>query len=229
MSFILKAMDELTLLQRKTLDLFAETSLCRQFYWTGGTALAVAYLHHRKSQDLDFFSDEQFSVEDVTEFVQSLKDKIGLKFVEAHRVFDRREFFLHNDEEVRLEFVHYDHPKLAERTLWNGILVDSLDDIAANKLMALFDRNEPKDVVDLYFLFTKGGYAPSVLLPFVEKKFGVQFDESMIWSEAMKGLEQLGQLQPILLGNTGQQKELLRQIKAYLETQSKQFLKGIIE
>jgi len=35
------------------------------------------------------------------------------------------------------------------------VLVDSLEDIAANKIMALFDRNDPKDLVDLYFFLTK--------------------------------------------------------------------------
>lgn len=32
-------------------------SLSRNFYLTGGTALAGFYLHHRYSEDLDFFSE----------------------------------------------------------------------------------------------------------------------------------------------------------------------------
>lgn len=30
--------------------------LAKNFYLTGGTALAAFYLHHRYSEDLDFFS-----------------------------------------------------------------------------------------------------------------------------------------------------------------------------
>ena len=34
--------------------------ICDNFYLTGGTALAEFYLHHRLSEDLDFFSENEF-------------------------------------------------------------------------------------------------------------------------------------------------------------------------
>lgn len=218
-------MDELTPLQQQTLKLFAGSPIQSQFYWTGGTALAAVYLHHRKSQDLDFFSDEKFSIEAITSFIGEVKERTDLEFVEGHKIFDRREFFLHNGGELRLEFVHYDHSSLSERKIWNGVTVDSLDDMATNKLMALFDRNEPKDLVDTYFLLTKGGYSTKTLLNFVEKKFGVRFEESLIWSEALQGTQNLPQLQPLLFGTDLEQKQLLYEITSYFEIQSQQFLK----
>ena len=33
--------------------------------------------------------------------------------------------------------------------------VDSLDDMAANKTMAMIDRTEPKDAFDIYFILKK--------------------------------------------------------------------------
>lgn len=62
-------MNELTPVQEKVIDALAASPLKDQFYWTGGTALAVVYLHHRKSQDLDFFSDKPVSPEGITQFV----------------------------------------------------------------------------------------------------------------------------------------------------------------
>ena len=218
-------MDELNPLQKQVLDFFAQSPLQGKFYWTGGTLLSAVYLHHRRSEDLDFFSDLPFSHSDIIGFVRELKEKVGLRFVEEKKIFDRWEFFLHNREEVRLEFVHYDHPQLKKREVWNGISIDSLDDIATNKLMALFDRNEPKDIVDVYFLLTKGEYALDTLLQFVEQKFGVRFEKSAVWSEAFKGIEELNNLQPLLLGDRKEEKQqVVEQIKSYFRRQSKEFL-----
>ncbi|MEK7458532.1 MAG: nucleotidyl transferase AbiEii/AbiGii toxin family protein, partial [Patescibacteria group bacterium] len=43
--------------QHKLLECAAQSSgIVDTFYLTGGTALAEFYLHHRLSEDLDFFS-----------------------------------------------------------------------------------------------------------------------------------------------------------------------------
>ena len=50
----------LTPLQRRVLTSFFQKGLGeRGFYLTGGTALAEFYLHHRYSDDLDFFTRKQ--------------------------------------------------------------------------------------------------------------------------------------------------------------------------
>lgn len=58
-------MVDLTRSQKKTVDLLAKSPLRDKFYWTGGTLLAYHYLGHRRSLDLDFFSQERFSFEEV--------------------------------------------------------------------------------------------------------------------------------------------------------------------
>ncbi len=137
-------MIKLSSIQQKTLDEFARSSLVNQFYWTGGTALAMVYLQHRQSYDLDFFSDDAFSVEAVNTFIQGLQKSVSLDYVEARKIFDRREFFLHNNEELRLEFVYYEHPRVGERKERNGISVDSFEDIATNKTMAFLTAANQK-------------------------------------------------------------------------------------
>lgn len=223
-------MTELTPLQKQTLDLFAKSELKNIFYWTGGTLLSVMYLHHRRSQDIDFFSDTCFSYEQPLSFVNELKEKFNLEFVEEKKIYDRWEFFLHNNEQMRLEFVRYDHPCINPREEWRGIKIDSLDDIAANKLMAMLDRNEPKDVFDMYFLLTSGGYSLATLLKLVEGKFGVQIEESSAWSEAFKGMKELERLKPFMLvDEEEQQRELLAEINDYFSTQAKKFLDRNLE
>lgn len=94
-----------------------------------------------------------------------------------------------------------------------------------NKVMSLVDRNEPKDVFDLYFLLTEAGYEVGMLLPLVVKKFGVRFEESMVWSEALTRANALDALRPLMAGGKEQQDELVRSIKSYFEAGAKRFLR----
>lgn len=205
-----------------------KSSLKNKFYWTGGTLLAYYYFKHRKSEDLDFFSEEEFSFDEVNQFIQNLKKQAGFKSIEYQKVFDRHEFLLKNKEILRVEFVYYNHSRntLDQRIRILGVLADSLKDIAANKTLAYFDRNEPKDLFDVYFLLTKGKFSPKQLFDLVLKKFGVKLPESLFWSEAFKKIGLLSTIKPLLLlKNDKEQKQLLMIIEDYFKDKSAQFLK----
>lgn len=90
--------------------------------------------------------------------------------------------------------------------------------------MAFLDRNDPKDLVDLYFILTKGGYKITRLLKLVEKKFGVKIEKGSIWSEAFKSLKDLDQLQPLLISKPEEVKKILKKIKDYFISHSQQYL-----
>lgn len=222
-------MREITSLQKETLELFRRSLLSKNFYWTGGTVLAVFYLHHRRSRNLDFFSDSPVNYNEIIRFVRLLKQEVKLKELKEKKIFDRWEFILKDREELRLEFVYYNHPKLKPRKKWSGIYVDSFDDIATNKLMAFLDRNDPKDLVDLYFILTKGGYKITRLLKLVEKKFGVKIEKGSIWSEAFKSLEDLDRLRPLLIAKPKEVKKILEEIKNYFVSHSHQYLKKYLK
>jgi len=60
--------------QKIFLDFFSKHKLLfNSFYLTGGTALSEFYLNHRYSEDLDFFSEREFEIKDVTLFIKSKK------------------------------------------------------------------------------------------------------------------------------------------------------------
>ena len=207
------------------LDLFKKSDLNGKFYWTGGIMLSFIYLKHRLSVDLDFFSDSQFSRSDIAGFTNNLKTALKLSKIEEKKIFDRYEFFLSNSENVRLEFVFYNFPALKPRKKWEGISIDSLDDIAANKTMAFFDRNDVKDLFDVYFLINKENFTPQRLLKLVENKFGAKFSEGSFWSESFKSFEKLDNLVPLLLvKNENEKAEILDEIKEYFTKGSKKFL-----
>lgn len=219
---------KLTHTQKLAIDLLACSPLREIFYWTGGTLLAYHYLHHRRSIDLDFFSEKKFSFEELNHFTQKLKEKGGFATVHYQKIFDRYEFLFENHENLRIEFVYYNHEKkmLKKRKLLLGVSVDSLDDVAANKTMAYFDRNEPKDIFDIYFLIHKAGFTPARLLTLVQQKFGVSFNEASFWSEAFKCFSLLHTLKPLMLEKEGEKLEqILKTIEDYFQEGSARFLR----
>ena len=91
--------------------------------------------------------------------------------------------------------------------------------------MAFFDRNDAKDLFDLYFLIKKEKFTPQKLLKLVEKKFSVKFSESAFWSESFKSFEKLGNLMQFLIAENDKEKgKILDEIKEYFTKNSKQFL-----
>lgn len=222
----------LTQQQKLAIELLAHSPLRDIFYWTGGTLLAYHYLHHRKSIDLDFFSEKKFSLEEINLFAQELKEKGDFANIHYQKIFERHEFIFENGERLRLEFVYFNHEKktLNKRGLIDGVYIDSLDDIAANKTLAYFDRNEPKDLFDIYFLIHKSGFTPARLLKLTQQKFGISFNEGSFWSEAFKSFPLLYTLEPLMLEKEDdQQKQILKTIEDYFREGSAQFLRKNLE
>lgn len=155
-----------------------------------------------------------------------LKLETGIKHLEPVKINDRWEFIISKPEKLRFEFVFYNHGKkrLSPLLTYQGILIDSLADISANKIMALFDRNEPKDLFDVYTLFIQKKYKIADLLDLTEKKFGVKFSEFSFWSECTKPFPLLNSLKPFLLPKDISNKYLLDTIKEYFLSQGKDYL-----
>ena len=221
-------MEILIPVQKEAIRSLASSPLGKKFYWTGGTLLAYYYLHHRRSLDLDFFSEEKFSFEEINDWVQKFKKEAGFQKVSSQKIFDRWEFLFENKEKLRIEFVYYNKEKKRlrkRRKLW-GIEIDSLEDLAANKVIAYFDRNEPKDLFDLYFLLTKAKLTPARLLDLARRKFGVELPEHLFWSEAFKALSLLPEIKPLMLEGSDRDKErLLGEIENYFKEKSERFLR----
>jgi predicted nucleotidyltransferase component of viral defense system len=163
----------LTVDQKRFLRALRESPLAEVYYLTGGTALSAFYLEHRQSEDLDFFSGEAAALEMVLSFIHSLP---GVTKVQFDRKFDRRIFLLElaDNRVIKTEFTRYPFPRLEKETVVEGILIDSFQDILVNKIVAMTDRIDAKDYVDLYCAIRK---QPEIkierLIEGAEKKFGV--------------------------------------------------------
>ncbi|MEK7525979.1 MAG: nucleotidyl transferase AbiEii/AbiGii toxin family protein [Patescibacteria group bacterium] len=117
--------------------------LVKDFYLTGGTALSLQ-IGHRESQDLDFFSQNDFE----PELVQKQLEAIGsLENVEIGK--GTLNCFLDN---VKLQFLHYPYQLLEPNIHWEGIQISTKLDIACTKLITVSVRGSKKDFIDIYFL-----------------------------------------------------------------------------
>jgi Nucleotidyl transferase AbiEii toxin, Type IV TA system len=123
------------------------------FYLAGGTAASRGYLEHRFSDDLDLFvnDDAQFVLW-TDRIVQALR-RSQLWHCE---VTTREERFVRlslSREEVslKIEFMN-DVPSHAGNIRLHPILgrLDSPENLLANKVAALLDRQEPKDFADVW-------------------------------------------------------------------------------
>jgi len=145
----------LTPLQEDFIRFFAETALKDTFFLTGGTALSAFYLEHRISEDMDFFTEEEGQVPRVLPLIQDIAAKLKGR-LEVKRSFrSYLEFFINRGDEIlRCDFA-MDAPYRLKKKIFKekyGIYVDNVLDISCNKLSALYDRSDPKDFVDIYFI-----------------------------------------------------------------------------
>lgn len=175
----------LTSAQKSVLNAVANEPRMADFYLTGGTALSAYYLHHRISDDLDFFCSKELDIVFIHDFVQKLRGGIGAGKVRYEHLYDRNMFFLDlADDELKVEFAKYPFVQLEKPEMIDGLKIDSLRDIGANKLMAALDRFDPKDFVDLYYLLQSTNL--ETLRKDAETKFGIKIGGIFLGSELSK-------------------------------------------
>ncbi len=133
--------------QIKLLGLISEEkTITDNFYLGGGTALAEYYLHHRLSEDLDFFSEQAVEVEGITIFLKKISDNMGIKNVNYQQSFNRNLFLLSLEkQEIKTEFTYYPFSRIQEGKKIGSLKIDSLLDIAVNKVFTIYQKPRSRD------------------------------------------------------------------------------------
>jgi hypothetical protein len=134
----------------------------------GGAALSGAYLHHRLTGDVDLFVHGREEHIELKRSLPSLAEETGLhiRVVRDAGGFVRCQV----GDDVELDLVQDLVPDLeSPGAPIEGILVESLTDLRANKLTCILSRSEPRDLVDLLFL-ERAGYPPELDLPLALRK-----------------------------------------------------------
>ena len=123
------------------------------FYLSGGTAAARGYLHHRYSDDLDMFvnDDDRFGLwaqRVVQALLSSSKWTVAVGQQEQRFV---RLTVTERDVVLKIEMINDvpAHVGPLKRDPVLGLL-DSAENILDNKLTAVVDRREPRDLADIW-------------------------------------------------------------------------------
>ena len=146
----------LTPIQRRFLDLVqAENYLTRKYYWTGGTVLSEIYLHHRDSEDIDLFTDKgEIHLPSIKDFIGMSGAKLGAKGISYTRFLGLHTFVFGfpDDSQLKVDFNYYPFPRINTSKKWGKIAIDSVEDIAVNKVHTISVKPRSRDFIDLYFL-----------------------------------------------------------------------------
>ncbi len=146
----------------------------RWYYLTGGTALSEFYLHHRLSEDIDFFTKNQVIQSKVDSFFQDIKKEAGIVRLVWKQISGLYTYSLayEDGEIIKVDFNEYDFPQVEQGILMGKLKVDSVYDIAINKLYTMFSRSKARDYVDLFVLLSRGDFSIEQLLMRIPDKFG---------------------------------------------------------
>lgn len=161
----------LTSLQLAVLEQFFATDTGQRFFLTGGTALAAFHLHHRRSVDLDLFTLDDLALREAGLLVPQLAADLGCQIGRARTSEHFRQFLLEPESgpPLQVDLIRDFGPQYGQHGTVRDIVIDSLENIAANKLTAILSRTEAKDFVDLYFIL-RAGYDFVDLLPKAREK-----------------------------------------------------------
>ena len=149
------------------------SSIDTGFYLSGGTAASRGYLEHRFSDDLDLFvnDDPSFGL-----WSSRLIDRLASHPGWVTRVMLREPRFVRVELDtspviLKIEMIDdvpshvgaiTTHPRLGR--------LDSAENILANKLTALADREEPKDVADIWGFCCRMGLSIGAALDSADSK-----------------------------------------------------------
>jgi len=149
-------------LQDAFLSQFFAARFAKDFYLTGGTALARFYFHHRTSVDLDLFTNNQsVDFNEVNLSVTAHLRRLKLTLIKQVTTETFLQYIGTSRTGITLKVdmvkdipVHFG--KIVKKKM---IHVDALENIGSNKILAIFGRTDAKDFIDLYYILHKTDYS----------------------------------------------------------------------
>lgn len=163
------------------LELASDDARVRDYFFlAGGTALSEFYLHHRLSEDLDFFSKNELNEKMIDSFIakiaKDLNGRLDEKFIKWGFLIYKIGF--KNEPQLKIDFVQIPFSQLESGVKYKKLKIASLWDILVDKLYTVFHRARARDFVDLYFGMAKAGCDIDQLRMAMEEKYEIQFDEA---------------------------------------------------
>jgi hypothetical protein len=162
------------------------------FYLTGGTALAL-YLGHRKSVDIDLFSNFGF---DVTRLLENINQDFRFQLF-----YSSANTLRGSIDNVKTDIIAHRYKYIKDPVIYENYFILSEEDIIAMKINAIMTSGQRvKDFIDIYFLLEK--YDISDMVKFYKSKYNQENDslvlKSLIYFDDVDNSDW-----PILIKNPG--------------------------
>ncbi len=169
-----------------------EPDLVKNYYFTGGTALTEYYLKHRLSDDIDLFSQhKEVDQTQIEIFLKKISPILGVKEISKSQFLGLFNYYLYfkDDSSLKIDFNYYPFPRIQSGLKDQNIQIDSMYDIAANKIQTIFTKARSRDYIDLYFIYQKKHFDLKQLLIATKTKFDWPIDPLGLASQFLRAGE----------------------------------------
>jgi len=140
--------------------------------------LSRFYQEKRYSDDLDFFADNEprFKVG-----IKNIKQQLEKNFNVVEDTISRDFVRWIIDDLLQVDFIN-DRVYRADESLYleNGYVVDNIKNILSNKLNAVIDRDEEKDIFDIYMISKFYSFEWKEILEIAHKKASFAHEDLII-------------------------------------------------
>lgn len=136
-------------------------------------ALSEFYLHHRDSEDIDLFTTEkEVEVQYISDFVGIIAKKLKAKDITSQRFLGLYSFTYHlPGTKLKVDFNFYPFPRINSGQKWHGLTIDSVEDIAVNKVHTMFMKPRSRDFIDLFYILKRKEFSLDRLINLADAKF----------------------------------------------------------
>ncbi|OHA09767.1 MAG: hypothetical protein A3A44_02660 [Candidatus Sungbacteria bacterium RIFCSPLOWO2_01_FULL_60_25] len=182
----------LTAEQKEFLELVSrENYFTKNYYLTGGTALAAFYLRHRFSEDIDLFSEQEVHLPSVRTFIGKVQKILEIRKVDYRQFLGLHTFQLYFSARkiLKVDFSYYPFPRIEKGATYKRLPVDSILDIAVNKVHTIAMQPRARDFIDIYFIIKEKNYRFNDLLRKATAKFDWHIDALQLGSRLLQARE----------------------------------------
>lgn len=148
---------------KKSIDILSDLQFMRSFYLAGGTGCAI-HIGHRISEDLDFFSQTEFSQFEIQNTLKA-QGRFLVDYSDTRTLTGRF-------EQTKISFFHYEYNLLEETSDFLNLKISSLTDIGCMKIDAISSRGSRRDFVDLYYILKFFGVSLEEFFVSFQDKYG---------------------------------------------------------
>lgn len=153
---------------KESLAILSRIKPVQNAYLAGGTAAALQ-LGHRFSFDFDFFTDQEFEAQVLSQLFQKKLANFELERTAWGTIYGQIQE--PRAKKFRFSFLYYKYPLLFPIQKYLGINLANLKDIGAMKVAAISDRGSKRDFIDLYSLCQKNVLDLKQALFWYDRKF----------------------------------------------------------